>query len=262
MTKKHAVVFLAWGDKYLKEVERCVKNSPFIATYAKVLITDQDTVLDGVDVAFTEVIRATFETQGLLRKTEMARLLPDTYDAYLFLDSDTIVIEDISLGFEKAEQVGIAAAVAPHYSLDWFHAFDRYMKLEGVPCLGQLQYNTGVIFFSNSPAVKAVFQLWMELGLKYRQEYSNDQPFFTLAMEKLGFTPYTLTLCYNYRGFGDPISGLVRIWHSNGRMPRRINEHPEAWPGRMAWPSRVLVPKRAHGMLYRLIRTYHRLRDR
>jgi len=51
------------------------------------------------------------------------------------------------------------------------------MKLEGVDCKGQLQYNTGVIFFKNTPVVKSIFMRWMELALKYQQAFKNDQPF-------------------------------------------------------------------------------------
>ena len=89
--------------------------------------------------------KAPFETQGLLRKAEMVKFLPEAYDIYLFLDSDTVVIEDISLGYEKAEKFSIAVSPAPHYSLDYFGGFDKIMRLEGIPCKGQLQYNTGIL---------------------------------------------------------------------------------------------------------------------
>lgn len=240
---KHAIVFLAWGKKYVTEVESCIRRSKAIEGYDIVLITDLATDLDGLQHRFTEVIRASFETEGLLRKAELVKFLPEKYDVYLFLDSDTVVIEDISLGFEKAERFSIAVAPAPHYSLDYFWGFDRIMALEGTPCKGQLQYNTGVIFVRNSPTVKLIFQRWMELALKYQEEFKNDQPFFSLAMEQLNFNPYTLSISYNYRGFGDAISGVVRIWHSHGELPANINEFKIAWPPRRAWPSRVIFPK-------------------
>ena len=238
--KKYAVVFLAWGEKYIKEVESCINESQGIQDYDFVLITDMDTQLDNLGCQFNHVVRASFETQGLLRKTELAKFLPEGYDAYLFLDSDTVVVEDISLGFAKAEKFSIAVSPAPHYSLDYFWGFDRIMRLEGMPCKGQLQYNTGVIFFQNSQIVRSVFQHWMDLAFRYQKKCKNDQPFFSLAMEELDFNPYTLSISYNYRGFGDSISGLVRIWHSHGKLPERINEFKVAWPPRRAWPSKVI----------------------
>ena len=81
-----------------------------------------------------------------------------------------------------------------------------------------------------------------ELGSKYGNEYGGDQPFFTLAMEQLNFNPYTLSISYNYRGCGDGISGLVRIWHSHGKMPENINQFKVVVPLRRAWPSKLIQP--------------------
>lgn len=252
MKKEEAVVFLAWGEEFIQEVESCIKRSKAILGYDLILITDEETDLENLQCSFTEVVRAPFETQGLLRKTEMFEFLPDTYDTYLFLDSDTVVIEDISFGFKKADEFSIAIAPAPHYSLDYFLKFDKIMELEGVPCKGQLQYNTGVIFFKRSQVVQSVFEQWMLLAVKYQKDFINDQPFFTLAMEALNFNPYTLSISYNYRGFGDAISGIVRIWHSHGTLPEKINERATAWPLRKAFPSKVVFSKRPTGPVSRL----------
>lgn len=238
MTKQRAVVFMAWGNQFVQEVESCVRKSKALQEYDLILITDEDTNLDIIQCKFSEIITASFKTKGHLRKSELTDVLPDGYDTYLFLDSDTTVIDDISLGFVKAEEFGIAMSPAPHYSLDHFWGFDQIMKHEGVDCRGQLQYNTGVIFFKYSLLVKSVFRRWMDLAIKYQQEFTNDQPFLSLAMEELGFNPYTLSISYNYRGFGDAISGIVRIWHSHEEMPAQINMFEEAWP-----PRRFGAPK-------------------
>lgn len=259
---KYAVVFLAWGKRYLDEVDACISQSKALESYDRILITDAETELDDLQHRFTKVIRASFETQGLLRKTELVKFLPDTYAAYVFLDSDTVVIDDISLGFEKAEKFSIAVAPAPHYSLDYFRDFDHIMDLEGTPCKGQLQFNTGVIFFKNSPAVKSVFQRWMELAHKYQAEFKNDQPFFSLAMEQLDINPYTLSISYNYRGRGDSISGVVRVWHSHGQMPANINDFNYAWPPRKAWPSKVVYPTYEASFVHKNIVKIRRLLDR
>ena len=117
------------------------------------------------------------------------------------------------------------------------------MAIEKIPCKGQIQYNTGVIFFRLSDDVKIVFQRWLELGYKYRDSFGNDQPFFTLAMEMFDLNPYTLSPSYNYRGFGDSISGTVKIWHSHGQMPPDINEIRSVWPPRKAIPGKVFHPE-------------------
>jgi hypothetical protein len=66
-----------------------------------------------------------------------------------------------------------------------------------------------VIFFSVREDVIRLFDLWHELYLIHQEEHPHDQSMLALAMEKLNFNPYTLSYNYNYRGFGDPISGVV-----------------------------------------------------
>ena len=219
MHSKRAIVFLAWGEKYIAEVLNCI-NKSVLPDYDIILITDQESEAPGEELT---MIRAQFKTEGLLRKGELLDFLPQDYGSYLFLDSDTRVIADIELGFVKAEQYGIALAPAPFYSLDYFRGFDRIMEQEGVSRSGQLQYNTGVIFFSLNDETRKVFKLWRDLTRRYLDVIENDQPFFTLALEKAGFNPYALSIGYNYRGLGCKISGIVRIWHSHDEMPENIN---------------------------------------
>jgi len=130
------------------------------------------------------------------------------------------VIDDISLGFEKAEKHGIAIAPAPHYSLADFRDFRQIMVAEGVTPKGQLVYNTGVIFAAlNRPEVRAVFDLTLQLARKYPDKVWNEQPYLSLAMELLNFNPYTLSPSFNHRAFGELISGSIRIWHSYDALP-------------------------------------------
>ncbi len=240
---KHAVIFLAWGERFIKEVDSCIARSQVIQGYDRILVTDLETDLSGLESQFSEIIRAPFETQGHLRKAELIRFLPETYEVFLFLDSDTVVIEDISLGFEKAEKFLIAMAPAPNYSLDYFLGFGKVMDLEGIPRKGQLVYNSGVIFFKNIPIVRSVFERWMELTLKHQDIFKKDQAFLTLAMEELELNPYTLPITYNYRGIGDNICGVVRVWHNHGKLPEKINvikEDEFSWPPRKAYPAKVV----------------------
>jgi hypothetical protein len=237
---QRAIIFIAWGEKYIEEVRNCITKSSCIDQYDLILITDKSTHTECLDNKIEQIIRADFGAQGLVKKAELIKYLPDIYESFLLLDSDTIVIEDIGFGFEMAEKHGLALSPAPHYSLDYFWGFGEIMKREGVNCKGQLQYNTGVVFFKNSHIAREVLHRWMELAVKYQTEFENDQPFFTLALEQLSINPYTLSISYNYRGFGDAISGIVRIWHSHEDMPDNINVFNKAWPPRRAWPKKVV----------------------
>jgi len=256
VTNKFAVIFVAWGKKFVNEVQDCIDQSPFLENCDKYLVTDDVTAVTDDRL---KVLRTHFKYEGFLRKLEFIDLLPEGYDFYLFLDSDTRIIEDISLGFEKAMKYGIAVAPAPHYSLDQFWGFERIMKKEGVPCRGQMQFNCGVIFFSLNDDVRAVFNRWKVLADKYQQECVHDQPLLSLAMEQEGFNPYCLSISYNYRNFGDNISGIVRIWHSHGKMPEGINEFDKPWPPRKILNGRIIRPRKEKKFIKRALIKTHRI---
>jgi hypothetical protein len=117
------------------------------------------------------------------------------------------------------------------------------MEKEGVSRNGQLQFNSGVIFLSLRDDVREVLRLWSELGRKYDGTPYSDQPFLTLAMERLQFNPYTLSPGYNYRAFGDLISGVVRIWHSRYPVPDELNASRPPWPPHRAVNDTLLTPR-------------------
>src|SRR5438309_7163208 len=213
-----AIVFFAWGAKFIDQVASCIRESQ-LPKYPIFVITDAATDVSGLppDV---EVVRRDSQLSGKARKTELLTLLPEQIETALVLDADTRVIDDVSLGFEKAEQHGIAMAPAPHYSLADFRDFRQVMLSEGVTPRGQIIYNSGVIFCApHRPDVEAVFESTLVLAKKYRAQVWSDQTYLSLAIELQGFNPYTLSPSFNYRAFGELISGSIRIWHSYEPLP-------------------------------------------
>ena len=216
--KNRIILFIAWGEQHIELLVRCLAESKLPA-YPSMLITDRTTNTDALPPDL-EVLRRDFAFSGKERKAEALASLPEDVGTVLFLDIDTRVIADVSLGFDKAEQHGIAMASAPHYSLADFRGFGRVLDREGVQCRGQLIYNSGVIFFDwRSTKVRAVFQGALALALKDETLPWGDQPYITLAMELTGLNPYTLSPSYNHRAFGELISGSIRIWHSYVPVP-------------------------------------------
>ena len=247
-----AVVWLAWGEKYVAEAAKSRETMRSLE-YPALLITEADTADFARQTgAFDQVIVAPFEQSGPgnQRKSEMWRWLPEGIDTFLFLDTDTRVLGDIGLGFEKAERYGIAMVPAAHYCLDHFWGFHEVMEEEGIEPQGQLQYNSGVIFFTRTPEVQEVFAKWGALTKKHGGRW--DQSFLTLAMELLDVRPYALSPNYNYRGMGVPIVGEVRIWHTPHEPPEGLNDQP----GR--WPMRYFVDGKLHhpGTPYRKTRRF------
>jgi len=213
-----SIVFMAWGDTFVEQAAKCIQESD-IPNYPIYLITDETSSTTSLPERVT-IVRRNLKFSGKLAKLELLVSLPDHLETVLFLDVDTQVVCDISLGFAKAKQHGIAMAAAPHYSLEDFNNFGVVMDREGVPRLGQMLYNSGVIFFdAQNPVVKEIFNLACAIAEKDDIAPWGDQTYITLAMEMLGFNPYTLSASFNHRGFGELISGKLRIWHSYQQLP-------------------------------------------
>lgn len=223
-----AVLFVAWGDPYVETINECIA-APGFPNYPIHLITDKETSVSSLPPDI-HVTRIDFHLGGKTRKAEMVRGFPDEEVTYLFLDTDTRVLLDVSFGFEKAERHGMAMAQAAHYCMDHFQHFASVMNEEGVSPQGQLLYNSGVIFFRLRPDVRDVFDLFYRLATKHAGKRWSDQPYLTLAIEIKNFNPYTLTTGYNHRAFGELISGEIRIWHSRHSVPPNVNALTPPFP--------------------------------
>jgi hypothetical protein len=219
MKNKRAIVFLAWGEKHIGLVSDCIRESR-LPDCPVFLLTDEATKIDNLSKNI-EVVRGDSKLSGKARKTELFNRLPDEIETVLLLDADTRVIDDISLGFDKAEKHGLAIVPAPHYSLADFREFREVMEEEGVTPRGQMIYNSGVMFYApRRPDVRDVFDLTLRLAQKYSDRVWSDQTYLSLAIEILGFNPHCLSPSFNYRGFGELVSGSIRIWHSYEPLPK------------------------------------------
>ncbi len=240
---KRAIVYVAWGEPYLKEASASALSAARVGV-SRVLVTDPETARSLPDESpFEHVVEHRFTLSSKLAKVEMLDVLPEEYDSFLFLDTDTTVLLDIDQGFERAERHGIAMAQAAHYSLEHFWGFGAVLERQGFRSRDVLQYNSGVIFFTREPRAWRVLRDWRRLCEQASLEGITawwDQPYLTLAMEMAEFNPYTLSIAYNYRNFGEPVSGLIRIWHSRIPPPSDVNSFAEAWPPRRFIASRRL----------------------
>jgi hypothetical protein len=214
---------MAWGEEFVKSVAKCITGADF-PDYPVYLITDQATPTECLPDS-VNVVRRDLKFAGKLAKVELMGNLPDHLETVLFLDVDTEVLADISLGFDKAEKYGVAMAAAPHYSMENFRNFGVVMDRVGIPRKGQLLYNSGVIFFeAKNPKVQEIFDVACSVAEKDDVAPWGDQTYLSLAMEMLDFNPYTLSGSYNHRGFGELISGSLRIWHSYNALPSNARQ--------------------------------------
>jgi hypothetical protein len=228
---KRAAIWLCWGEKYLALAAQSARP----VDIDRFLICPREDLTDSVAAHFTGTICPPDGLSRRLRgKSRVFELIPEGYDSFVYLDADTRVLGDLSLGFEKAEQHGIAVAPAPNYNLAEVFGFTSVFDEVGQRRADQMQYNAGVIFFRPSERVREVFVRWRYLcdntGAAFKD---NDQPFFSLAMEQLGFLPYVLSPAYNFRANqGALLAGGVRIWHNMAEPPTDINDFARSWPPR------------------------------
>ena len=241
---KRAIVWFCWGERFINEAIDGARSSASIEA-DRILITDaQGATYANGNAAFTSIIQTQLVHANNLEKSRLIDLLPDGYDTFLYLDTDAKIVGDVSLGFAKAEQHGIAMAPAPNYNLAEYFNFARIMRDLGVEPADQIMYNAGVVFLHLTAAVRQVLEHWRDLcaTVGAKRDFPRDQPFLTLALEQCGVTPYVLSPLYNYRGLGEYAVGNIRIWHSHFAPPADLNEFENAWPAR-----RFVDGMRLHG---------------
>jgi hypothetical protein len=150
----------------------------------------------------------------LLDKAPMIEMSP--FEQTLYLDVDTVVMDNLEFGFEKAANFGVACCIS---EAPWAR---RFAALAG----DTTEYNTGVLFFTRQ--AKPLFDRWARLAptldsTTYFKDGKgdlcvasfDDQASFAQAVEDADVCPYVLPLNWNLRPkFHRRIVGPVKIWHA------------------------------------------------
>lgn len=162
----------------------------------------------------------------LLDKARMYGMSP--FDETLYLDLDTVVLADLTFGFEKAAEHGLACSIC---EAPWARRFMGSIWGDVV------EYNTGVLFFRKGPAVQRVFDRWADLApamdssLDFVDEHGvhcrmplNDQASFAMAVHETRFNPFVLPLNWNFRAqFVKAWFGPLKVWHANDPPPPELD---------------------------------------
>jgi hypothetical protein len=203
MATGRGVVYLKWGPKAEPLVQRSL---------ASVRAMHPDLAIRAFDLP---------QNASLLDKAAMLDLSP--FEETLFLDVDTIVLDRLDFGFEKARQFGLACCIC---ECPWAR---RYGALSG----DQVEYNTGVLFFTRQ--MKPLFDAWknnaaIDSSITFRTANQqlgrmplNDQAGFAKAVADLGICPYVLPLNWNLRPkWQKTFFGPIKIWHDYGPVPPAV----------------------------------------
>jgi hypothetical protein len=134
---------------------------------------------------------------------------------------------DLSFGFEKARQFGLAISIC---EAPWGRRYPNLFTGD------EIEYNTGVIFFSKKAS--PVFDEWKKLAMSVDSSIlgvanngepyvmpANDQGSFALAVENTGFNPFVLPFNWNFRPMWHrSFFGPIKIWHDYSDPPPFFDE--------------------------------------
>lgn len=200
---KRGVVYIVWGKFDQRLLDRSIAS---LKAHHPELPIHVERLPDG---------------SGLLDKAGMLGLTP--FEETLFLDGDTVVLDRLDFGFEKALRHGLALSIC---ECPWGR---RYAGLAG----DIVEYNTGVMFFTAK--AKPVFDAWkatvrnldssciFSMGGQLHRMPENDQAGFAKAVDDTGFHPFVLPYNWNFRPkWHKSWYGPLKIWHDYGAPPEAL----------------------------------------
>ena len=147
------------------------------------------------------------------------------YERVLFLDTDTLIIDDLSDVFPLLDKFDIACTPEPNARTDL--GLDK-----GVP-LAFPELNNGFFAFRKTPTVQSFFEVWLTEWDRLHQERGimTNQPAFRNALWA-SETVRPLTLGYEYNLIVHAncgVAGPVKVLHDRspdrGALAGRVNRH-------------------------------------
>ena len=210
------ITYVAWGRGVEQAVRSALSAQRF--GYRTCLITNESVRAS----CFERLIRVEGPLSTPSHKVAFYPLSP--WETTLYLDTDTLVLNDLDFGFRQARLHGLAMAIAPACYLGphWGLSVDPDIQ----------QYNAGVIFYHRSH--DGFSGLWTEVMRILDEEFVegvhpapvNDQSALSLHLSRSQKHPFVLNPNWNLRpqfgmrhGFGP-----IKIWHCDVPPPRTLND--------------------------------------
>lgn len=206
------ICYILWGTKNLNEAKSSVGYSYFVRAEHNLktcIITDsQDpelkTHFDIVkNIDFDKYAEFNLKIQdtipGILKKWIV--LTESPFDTTCYVDSDTYVMDDLTLGFELAEQYKVCLIISPGMV---FHYQDKEY----------VHYNGGVCFFSGKqPELqRKIIEIAPEI---FNSGHEGDEAVLGIALRRLNMNPAVLPEVFNFSRKGQIHPRPIKIYHSN-----------------------------------------------
>lgn len=236
------VVYVATGSKYIKEAKTSIESlHKHMSNISVTVFSDRKFECEGVD-NLVQLENPRYDYGDSIVDLEKV-----PYERTLFLDTDTIVCDDISELFQSLDRFDFAATHTPG---------KRYYTAEEVPESFPL-YNSGVFLFKKNSRTKELFELWRQFYLQTvkqnREKY--NQPSLRKALYFSNVNILTLPREYNtFILRPGQLCDKVKIIH--GRHPdlnkirKDINEtqEPRCYiPYHTDYPISLLYPGNING---------------
>ena len=214
---KRAIYAVYGESKYLSEATRSARslrehcpNCEIVAYAARGCIPDLDTD------AFDQVVAVDLSIRGSLKldfAIKLEAIKRGLTDYTLFIDTDTLVCNNLDDAWELLNRFDVLACHAPYRRRLRYENFEEPTFVSEVPS-AFCELNTGVIFLRDNNRTRSFIEAWYDLY--EREPSSGDQYLFMDTLYKSDCSLYVLPPEFNYRmtipGFAcDPI----RIVHAH-----------------------------------------------
>ena len=227
------ITYVGWG-KGIAEAEKSAASAKQYGL-TSCLITNEDCKSS----LFDKIIHYPNELTRSFNIVNTYELTP--WDETLWLDTDTLVLDDLTFAFDVARLYGIAIVIAPHSSL-------RGRGIKGIPEEAP-EYNCGAVWInSNHPVMKDFGKRWKKEVENYNDGgWWGDQSSLSYVLYKYKINPYALPLNWNFRAYmnrefndGEFHTchgfGPIKIWHSRTPVPKNFGIKSEwFWKLRNPW---------------------------
>lgn len=231
-TSGNGVFYVATGEKHrvmtCRAIESLKKTNPAIAVS---VFTDKPEDFASVRNSLDAIHLFTEPAHNY--RDKLWGFVRAPYERCVFLDSDTVVVGDISELFELLERFDFAAAHAPGRSGARIHDYED----KSIPS-SFVQFNTGVVCFRRTPAVLAAFEEWRRIYGE-NPRHRHDQPSLRAALYESQLSLYVLPPEYNFLEGCAYFSGPVKIVHS-AESPEHLRVLEQAINANTG--SRVILP--------------------
>lgn len=246
------ILYVATGPRYVEEAERSLESVRcHMPGVSAVLWTDCPSGLQ--ESLFQDINSISNPTRSFFDKIDPLCSTP--FDKTIFLDTDTIVVADISDLFQLLDRTQLAFAHGPVRASPSF-VIDDVPKSFSEP-------NTGVMAYRSDREVKSFFRAWAREYVKQLEMPSppaHDQPAFRRVLFQSSLSYTVLPSEYNLRTIFPMFIGgnsEPKVLHGRGRSLNRAIRGTKQYRGKvfLADYSRSSLPVRLFDKFFGKSRT-------